>query len=114
MPDAFQVNDTVMWIDLDTLDEYGPYTVIEVREDFVRLRDWKTTAISHGDLMRYADASYIGDATEQEQRDSREAAEFDGGAGVIRVEIGGEMVDCYVEDDLDATTDALPNELRKI
>ena len=44
-------------------------------------------------LMRYDDARYVREATEDERRESIEAAESDGGAGVI--EIDG--VDCYVE-----------------
>ena len=48
--------------------------------------------------MRYEDAETIREATTEEADDSRDAAEHDGGAGVIRVEIDGEMIRCYVED----------------
>lgn len=45
-------------------------------------------------LMRYADANYLRDATNEEWEASVEAAKHDGGAGVIKVE----GVSCYVED----------------
>lgn len=49
-------------------------------------------------LMRYEDGSYIRKATQAELEASLSAAERDGGAGVITVEINGEDVTCYVTD----------------
>jgi hypothetical protein len=49
---------------------------------------------SHGDLRDYNTGSYLRPATAGEQKASRDAAESDGGAGVI--EIDGQS--CYVED----------------
>jgi hypothetical protein len=57
-----------------------------------RRKEEKTMA----DLMRYKDASYIREATEDELAESIAAAEVDGGAGAITVEIDGEDVTCYV------------------
>jgi hypothetical protein len=48
----------------------------------------------YGDLRDYETGSYLRPATEAEQKASRDAAESDGGAGVI--EVGGRG--CYVED----------------
>lgn len=53
-----------------------------------------TTSTTHGDLMDYATARRIRSATAEEARQSREAAESDGGAGVILVD--GRA--CYVEE----------------
>lgn len=45
-------------------------------------------------LMRYEDAEYLREATAEELEDSIEAAEHDGGAGVILVD----DVRCYVQE----------------
>jgi len=45
-------------------------------------------------LMRYDDAEYLREATDEEKTESIDAAEHDGGAGVIRVD----DVRCYVTD----------------
>jgi len=54
----------------------------------------KTDETNYGDLRSYHDASYIRPATEAERDASREAADHDGGAGVIDVD----GVSCYVQD----------------
>ena len=52
------------------------------------------TRQNFGDLKDYYTAEYIRPATEGERRDSRLAAQMDGGAGVIKVD--GRS--CYVEE----------------
>lgn len=47
-------------------------------------------------LFDYQTGEIIRDATEQELAASRAAAEADGGAGVIEVDIGGKTRRCYV------------------
>jgi hypothetical protein len=54
-------------------------------------------------LLRYSDAGYIREATEEELQASIEAAKIDGGAGVITVD--GES--CYVQGE-DAAEDSRP------
>lgn len=49
-------------------------------------------------LMKYEDGSFIREATQDELEASLSAAERDGGAGCITVEIDGDDVTCYVED----------------
>ena len=49
-------------------------------------------------LCRYDNSSALRSATAEELAASIEAAECDGGAGVITVEVDGEQVDCYVQD----------------
>jgi len=49
------------------------------------------------DLCEYTTGDLIRPATHAEVAESLDAAEFDGGHGVIVVEINGEPVNCYVE-----------------
>ena len=60
-----------------------------------RLLDWIGKKIC-AMLMDYETGERIRSATESELSDSITAAEHDGGAGVISVEIDGETVRCYV------------------
>lgn len=50
------------------------------------------------DLMRYEDAQYIREATQDEIERSRAAAKRDGGVGAIVVKIDGKDVTCYVSE----------------
>lgn len=52
----------------------------------------------YGTLMNYRTNETIRLATAEEQEESRAQADFDGGSGVIVVEIDGEEVRCYVQD----------------
>ncbi len=60
----------------------------------------KNTSVSgrFGDLHDYYTGAEIRRATKSERDDSRSAAESDGGAGVIIVEIDGEERSCYVQE----------------
>lgn len=49
-------------------------------------------------LMGYETGEYIREATDAERTESVEAAEHDGGAGVIMVEVDGADLLCYVVD----------------
>ena len=61
-----------------------------------RVRPVKTRGIEMADLMNYATGESIRTATAAELAASIEAARYDGGAGVISVEINGKQVSCYV------------------
>jgi hypothetical protein len=52
----------------------------------------------YGDLHDYASGRFIRPATEREQAESREAARWDGGAGVIVVRWGHVARSVYVDD----------------
>lgn len=53
----------------------------------------------YGHLHDYATGRFIRPATQRERDESREAAEWDGGAGVIVVRWGGQCPQsCYVEE----------------
>ena len=53
----------------------------------------------YGHLHDYATGRYIRPATQRERDESREAAQWDGGAGVIVVRWGGQRPQsCYVEE----------------
>lgn len=50
------------------------------------------------DLMKYEDGSFIRKATQEEAAASEHAAQLDGGAGCITVNLDGEDVTCYVSE----------------
>lgn len=54
--------------------------------------------VTGGTLMQYDTGDSIRPATAREHMASVEAAEHDGGAGIISVEIAGAIVRCYVAD----------------
>lgn len=51
-----------------------------------------------GDLHDYATGRFIRPATAEEQAESREAAKWDGGSGVIVKWWGAQPRSCYVDD----------------
>lgn len=55
--------------------------------------DTEKTTAPHGYLCNYQTGERIRPATDEEQFDSQEAAQYDGGAGVIEVD----GVSCFVE-----------------
>jgi len=58
----------------------------------------KRTLTDHGYLYAYETGDAIRPATRDEQAESTDQAARDGGAGVISVEIDGQLVRCYVQD----------------
>jgi hypothetical protein len=83
-----------------TIRQFAPD--VELTEHGSQIRDERGEVVGevveekpyYGELHDYTTGQHIRPATEDEQQDSREAAESDGGAGVIDVD--GRR--CYVED----------------